>query len=385
MLSNGEPPAPLPAGQIETPAAGSLVPRGPALIGGWAVGPDGPLTDLLVLVDGQRATAARYGASHLIRDDVAARFANVPGAERAGWDAIVDVRWVEGPSVPLSLLGRTAAGDWVDLDRVEIRIDEPISPSGRRRAVFTIAQNEPRFLEMWLRYYRRHFDAEDIYVLDHDSTDGSTDGLEQECNLVQVHRDASFDHMWLIGTVEDFQAFLLRSYDAVLFAEVDEFVIADPERYSSLGEYIDALDGVAACCTGYNVVHYPEEGRLRFDEPVLRQRRFWHRSPQWYSKRLLGRVPLSWNIGFHQEFNLPSVEPDPHLYLAHLHRVDYDYCLKRHRGVAAREWYEGDRRFNLGWHYRITEPDEFRQWFFHGEDLEGTEREPIPERVRDAL
>jgi len=365
--------------------AGSVVQRGPALIGGWALGREGPLTDLLVLVDGRRATAARLGGSHLIREDIAARYPDVPSAERSGWDAIVDVRWVEGPSATLSLLGRTTGGDWVEIDRVEIRVDRPISPSGGRRAVFTIAQNEPRFLSLWLRYYRRYFDQSDVYVLDHDSTDGSTDGIEADCNVVAVHRDVSFDHMWLTGTVEDFQAFLLRSYDAVLFAEVDEFVIADPRHYAGLGEYIERFDGVAACCTGYNVVHYPDEPPLRFAEPVLRQRRYWHRSPQWYSKRLLGRVPLSWNIGFHQEFNAPGVEPDPHLYLAHLHRVDYEYCLERHEGVAAREWYEGDRRFNLGWHYRVVDPDEYREWFFHGKDLEGTEPEPIPDHLREAL
>ena len=46
--------------------------------------------------------------------------------------------------------------------------------AGRRAAVFTIVQNEPVFLPIWERYYQRHFDRDDIFVLDHDSTDPTT-------------------------------------------------------------------------------------------------------------------------------------------------------------------------------------------------------------------
>ena len=46
----------------------------------------------------------------------------------------------------------------------------------KRRAVVTIVHNEPVFLPLWLRYYSRFFAAEDIYVLDNQSTDGSAGG-----------------------------------------------------------------------------------------------------------------------------------------------------------------------------------------------------------------
>jgi Glycosyl transferase family 2 len=386
IASSGEPPAPPPAGRIETPPPGTAVHRGQVVVGGWALGEQGPMTELLVVVDGRRATAARLAPEHLPRDDVAERYPAIPDARRAAWDAIIDVRWVGSRSTTLSLLGRTRAGDWVELAKNEIRIDDPISPSRGGRAAFTIVQNEPVFLPLWLRYYGRHFDSADIYVLDHDSTDGSTALAEGVANVVRVHREVSFDHTWLTGVVEDFQAFLLRSYHAVLFAEADEFIVPDPECYAGIGDYMERLKGLTARCSGYNVVHYPDdEAPLSFDQPILGQRRYWHPSPQWYSKRLLSKVPLSWNIGFHQEFNAPDVSPDPELFLVHLHRVDYEYCLDRHRAVTAREWYEGDRQFDLGWHYRVVEPDEFREWFFHGDDLEGSGPEPIPERLKEAL
>jgi hypothetical protein len=375
------PPGGLPAGSVDEPAGGSVVRRGPLLASGWALDVDGPLSSLLLVVDDRRAAGARPAFSPL---EVATRYSEVPNAGHGGWDALLDLRSVEGPTATLSLLARGSDGEWVELDRSEVGV-EPFERSPERRAVFTIVQNEPKFLPMWLGYYSRFFDRSDIHILDHGSTDGSTEHLDGSCKVVKVHRDRSFDHAWLKGTVEDFQAFLLRSYDVVLFAEADEFVVPDPARYPDLGAYIDDLEGPAACCTGYNVVHYPDEPPLRFDEPVLRQRRYWHPARRWYSKRLLSRIPLSWHFGFHDELNAPYIEPDPALYLVHLHRVDYDYCLARHRAATERKWHEEDRRRDLGRHYRVVEPDEFRKWFFSGYDLERTEREVIPDRVREVL
>jgi Glycosyl transferase family 2 len=371
-------PGRLPAGSIDEPARGSSVERGQVLASGWALGSAGPLDSLLVVVDDRAATPTRPAFSPL---EVATRYSDVPRSGHGGWDAIVDLRGVEGPTATLALVGRTANGTLVELDAVQVRVD-PYAHDVARRAVFTIVQNEPTFLPLWVRYYSRHFDPADIYVLDHGTTDGSTEGLGG-CHVIEAHRDRSFDHAWLKGTVEDFQAFLLRSYDAVLFAEADEFVVPDPDRYRNLAAYIDALEAPAACCTGYNVVHYPdEEPPLRFGELILRQRRWWHPSRRWYSKRLLARAPLSWSYGFHDELIAPFVRPDPALFLVHLHRVDYDYCLARHRSVTERRWYAEDRRRDLGRHYRVVDPVEFRDWFFAGYDLEGTEREPIPERIR---
>ncbi len=238
-------------------------------------------------------------------------------------------------------------------------------------------------LPLWLRYYGRFFDADDLFVLAHDTSDGSTNGLAGSCNVVPVHRQAAFDHRWLRTVVEDFQQFLLRSYDTVLFAEVDEFVVADPARYAGLDAYIDALDAPAARCTGFNVVHQEDEPALRFDEPLLAQRRCWHASLA-YSKRLIARTPLQWSQGFHHEYRAPDAPPDPELLLVHLHRVDYDWCLQRHQRSAARDWSEADRVGGAGAQNRIAEAAAFEQWFRRGPDLDAP-AELIPPHIKDVL
>ncbi len=88
-----------------------------------------------------------------------------------------------------------------------------------------MVHNEPFFLPIWLRYYSRFFAAEDIYVLDNDSTDGSTD--RDGFVRIPVSHDR-VDHTWMVRTIEELQHELLERYDVVLVTDVDEIVIAHP-------------------------------------------------------------------------------------------------------------------------------------------------------------
>ena len=70
------------------------------------------------------------------------------------------------------------------------------------RAVFTMVYNEPVFLPIWLRYYSRFFAPDDIYVFDHQSTDGSTSG--GGFVRIPVTHD-TVDHTWMVGTLQAHQ------------------------------------------------------------------------------------------------------------------------------------------------------------------------------------
>lgn len=257
-------------------------------------------------------------------------------------------------------------------------------PSKRPAAVFTIVQNEPLFLPVWSGYYRRHFEARDVFVLDHDSDDPATLAAASELNRVPVHRLESFDHDWLRDTVQRFQAFLLQSYDAVLFAEVDEIVAPAPERHpGGLRAFLErfvAGDAPLARCTGYDVVHDARGGEpaLDWSAPILSQRRLC-RSSESYSKPLLARRPLDWKIGFHELASAPPPQPDPELLLIHLHRVDYDSCRRRTLETAARRWSAADIEKDRAAQNRITDAREFEEWFYSPNfDDEPHELEAIP-------
>jgi hypothetical protein len=367
---------------IDEPAAGVSVPCGMVRVTGWVFDEAGLLESALLMVGDGPGTPVRLGAW---RPDVGEAYPAIPHASPSGFEGTVDLRAAASETAHIALVVRLGDGTWREAAAVDVRTAAPVRErdGARPRAAFTVVHDEPERLPLWLEYYGRYFAADDLYVLDHDSTDGSTEGLEGRCHVVPVHRQAAFDHHWLKSTVESFQALLLHSYDTVLFAEVDEFVVADPRRYTGLDDYIAKLAQPAATCAGFNVVQQPEEPAVRFDMPLLAQRRYWHAS-HLYSKRLLARIPLRWSDGFHREYNAPDDPPDPELLLVHLHRIDYDACLARHRASSARDWNEADIAGGLGAQNRIAELEEFEEWFRHGSDL-GAPRELIPEHIRSVL
>jgi hypothetical protein len=370
-------------GAIDPLADGADLAPGPLRLRGWVLDDEGPLEDALLLVGEFPVSRPRLG---VLRPDVGAAFDSIPHAESSGFECDVDLRSATLGPVRIDLLARTAAGGWQPAAAIELTLSEPAPDDGRRRrrAAFTVVQNEAVMLPLWLDYYGRYFEPDDLYVLDHESTDGSSSALTGRCRVIPIHRTSSFDHRWLRQTAEAFQAFLLQSYETVLFTEADEFLVADPRSYKGLDHYIESLERPAARCLGFNVVHQPDEPPLRFDEPpLLAQRRYWHASLQ-YCKRLISKVPLRWCEGFHVEYNAPDDPPDPELLLVHLHRIDYDWCMARHRSTAERDWSPGDVADGAGAHNRMTSSRELDEWFRSGTDLDSP-RELIPEHIRAVL
>ncbi|HWD09070.1 MAG TPA: hypothetical protein VHA57_08250 [Actinomycetota bacterium] len=231
--------------------------------------------------------------------------------------------------------------------------------AGQRSALLTIVRDEAFFFPIWHRYYARFFSPEDIYVLDHGSTDGSTSG--GGFRRIPVEHE-EIDVLWVRDTVQSYQHQLLAGYGAVLYVDVDEIVAPDP-AWGTLGEYVDSFSGKIARCRGYEVIHL-REAEPPFDaaRPVLDQRRHWFANPM-YSKPALARVPLQWTPGFHRCRGLTQ-DPDPNLFLIHLHRMDYDQCKARHRARASVPWAE--RNVRHGWWSQMlldAEP-EFGRWFY---------------------
>jgi hypothetical protein len=216
----------------------------------------------------------------------------------------------------------------------------------KRRAVLTIVQNEAVFLPIWLRYYSRFFAPDDIYVLDHESTDGSTSG-SGFVRIPVTHE--TVDHTWMVRTIEAHQHELIERYDMVLATDVDEIVVPNPE-WGTLGQYLDRFEEEWVNCLGYEILHLKDrEGPLQLGRPILEQRGYWFANAA-YDKPALATVPMTWEPGFH--------------YLIHLHRMDYEICLARHRWRRERSWNQRD--LTAGWavHNRITEHEEFERWFY---------------------
>jgi hypothetical protein len=96
-----------------------------------------------------------------------------------------------------------------------------------RVAAITVARDEATMLPVWIRYYGGQLGMENLYVFDDNSVDGSTDDLP--CDVIRIPpvRDGKFESTRM-RLVSGFADALLAVYDAVLFCDVDEFVVADP-------------------------------------------------------------------------------------------------------------------------------------------------------------
>ena len=239
----------------------------------------------------------------------------------------------------------------------------------RSRAVITIVHDEAVFLPVWLRYYSRFFAPNDIYVLDNDTTDGSTerDGFVR----IPAGHDA-VDHTWMVRTIEGLQHELIDRYDVVLVTDVDEIVAPLPDT-GTLADYLDRFDDESVNCLGYELIHLRDrEPPLRLDRPILvEQRRHWFINDG-YDKAAVATVPMRWTPGFHgredRYFN-----PDPDLRLIHLHRMDFDLCLERHRARARRAWAAEDAEKGWAAHNRIVGEADFERWFYEDSCFEGLE------------
>jgi len=223
-----------------------------------------------------------------------------------------------------------------------------------------MAQNESVFLPLWWRYYSRFFQPEDIYILDHETTDGSTSGP----GFVRIPvSHPVVDWGWHRDMLQEQQHRLLERYEVVLCTDVDELVAPDP-RTGNLTDYIDQFRDDFVNCRGYEILHLKDkEGPLDFNQPILDQRCHWYFNPA-YSKPLLARIPMSWLGGLHARTD-GQTKDDLSLYLIHLHRVDYDVCLARHRQRVSRPWNKRDWDEGWGYQNRIVEAEEFALWFYH--------------------
>lgn len=214
-------------------------------------------------------------------------------------------------------------------------------------AVITMARDEGRMLRRWVDHYSREVGAEHLVIVDDNSSDGSTEGLPCPVLRIPPLTKRSFEPSRM-GLLSGLSAGLLEAYDAVIFCDVDEFIVADPRRYETLRHFVADRPGREAVgVMGLNVVHdLAHEGPLRDDEPILGQRRLAKLLPL-MCKPSLKWVPANWVLASHGircEFAV-----DPELFMFHMKFADRDHLKavadRRHamftsEGRAARTSWE---------------------------------------------
>ena len=198
--------------------------------------------------------------------------------------------------------------------------DEPI-----RIAAITFCRDEGRMLPLWIQYYGAQLGVQNLYVVDDNSEDGSTDDLPCDVLHIPPIRGGKFNstRMAMVGNLG---RSLLQLYDVVLFCDTDEFIVPDPERHPGLKAYIEArtADGLNAVGSlGFNVVHnVGAEPPLDLTQPLLGQRQVAKFLPL-MCKPAIKWVPAHWSSGTHGVRTPYAVDPD--LWMFHMKFGDRDH------------------------------------------------------------
>jgi hypothetical protein len=246
----------------------------------------------------------------------------------------------------------------------------------KKCAVFTMVKNENYFLPIWLKHYKKFFSNEDIFILDHQSNDGSTENLD--VNVIPVINELAFDHQWLVNVVQDFQKHLLQEYESVLFAESDELVYSLDGDLNGLINHFSSDPNIEfLSCHSHEVIQDLEnEIPISKTDEILKHRNNWF---HWgmYDKTLLTKVPLHYEWGFHNTIGRPkNFKYD--IFLLHLHRCDFELMLERHEERANKWKMKED---GGGGQHRISDREELLKWF---NDVPSS-IEPIPQNHKNAL
>ena len=91
-----------------------------------------------------------------------------------------------------------------------------------RVAVCTMSYNEDITLPIWMKYYGGLFGRQNLFVIDHGSTDGSTEGVPG-INLIKLPR-TPFSDLKRSKMVSDLCENLLNFYDYFIYTDTDEFL-----------------------------------------------------------------------------------------------------------------------------------------------------------------
>jgi len=123
----------------------------------------------------------------------------------------------------------------------------------------TFARNERTRLPIWLNHYRQFITDEDIYVIDQNTTDGSTSNLT--CNVINEPHEGIFDHTWLRQMLTKNLKKLLETYVIVVLTECDELMVT--HNNENLKKYLIKMykhNPLKNGCTAlYDVLQMPNE------------------------------------------------------------------------------------------------------------------------------
>ena len=232
-------------------------------------------------------------------------------------------------------------------------------------AVITFVYNEAEFLPIWRRYYSNIFGERNLFVIDHSSSDSSTNDLGK-INKLWLAREELDEHKRCVF-MASFVKGLFEYFDTVIYTDCDEVIVPDLKNYRDLRDYVERDNFEYMAGIGLNLTQIISlEPALDLNRPILQQRKF-----AWFSsgmcKPLITRIPIVWETGFH--FCNQPVRIDPSLFIFHLKAIDYEIGLKKQKQTREMKWAASSLAAGHGAHARYDDERFVRELFLDPNNL----------------
>ncbi|MDI3337403.1 hypothetical protein QKW60_13365 [Defluviimonas aestuarii] len=218
-------------------------------------------------------------------------------------------------------------------------------------ALVTMVYDDPELLRIWVGYYSKFTDRRNLYVVTHGHQPYVAEAAKG-CTIIPVHRRPTYGQMdvdrWHF--VSEFCSSLTRMFDTVIYNDVDELLVVDPDVASDPLAYIDEVsDEKVLSAFALEIMHrWSEEHDLDFTRPILNQRKY-VRSNFTYCKPCVVRRPVVWVPDGHGIMHQPQPNLIDHLYLFHLKWIDRQFHIDRYeRRYRMHEAAEGEDAVHVG-------------------------------------
>jgi hypothetical protein len=210
----------------------------------------------------------------------------------------------------------------------------------KKIAAITMARNDEWFLNRWIAYYGKMLGEENLFVY-LDGEDQKRPSGAGAANVVAAPKqgievvDAENRRLKFLS---DRAAELLKTYDVVIGADADEFIVLDPRAGKSLPEYLSRKKiRTSLSPLGLDFAqHLTKEKPFDDGKPFLVQRRHALIHSR-FTKASIITKPVRWGRGFHRirgrDFHI-----DPNLYLLHFGNYDHSAVIRKmsHPDIIAR-------------------------------------------------
>lgn len=223
-------------------------------------------------------------------------------------------------------------------------------------AAVTMVYNEAEFVPLWIKYYSEQVGKENCFIVDNSSDDGSLDKFKSEVNVIRVPREYMDDER-RTKFLSEFCSSLLNYFSHVIHVDVDEFIVANPDKYSGLKDYASkwAEGRESVTSIGLNVTQLPsEEQTIDFSQPILSQRSY-VRFVSPMCKPCFIAKPITWSPGFHGSTH-ETIFDD--IFMFHMRYFDLQYGLTRLHKTRNMKW----KSEKNGLHQRV-EDETWKKWF----------------------